>query len=242
MGKVYSDISNNDQQPQQPQRDVRTFTVSDPTMNPGYPQGQPPQGQPQQMSWDEANNLRQQFSQQMPQQPQGQSQQMSWEEANKLRQQYTQSAQPDISQAKKRTEYLAEIGRLYVDVPFENADGSTNVFTLRSLKGKEMRLLHGITQVLAKEQDPDLVFKIRSTTLKYALHSIDGIDADIVLGTSGLSEGERYAAREEFVEDLDENILDKLASEYHKMIKDKGFRVETPEQAKEVSEDIKKSS
>lgn len=244
MGKVYSDISNNNpDEHREAQREVRTFTVGDPSMDP-Y-QGQAPNPRPN-LRPDPRPDPRldpqfnPQYVQQNPQPNQGPTP-MSYEDAMNFRNQQMQAVQQNNGVARQRAEYLIGSGRLYVDVSVEN-EGQPTTFTLRSLKGKEMRKLNAKSQALARANDPDLVFMIRTTTIQYALHAIDGSPADMVLGIDNLPEEQKEQEKEEFVDNLDENVLSKLIYEYNKMINEKGFKVETPAQAKEVSEDIKKSS
>lgn len=164
------------------------------------------------------------------------------EEVMQLRQQKLDEANRVGQVGRQRVEHLLGIGRIYTDIPVEY-EGVKTVFTLRTLKGKEMRHLAHVTQEAAKAQSTDIIYQSRGIALGYALHAIDGVDADVVLNVRGMDPNAIIEARRTFLEEMDENILTYIYEKYNVVVKEASakYSITTPEAAKEVSEDIKKS-
>jgi len=132
--------------------------------------------------------------------------------------------------AVSRLEILTGIGRLSRDVKIDNV-----VFTLRSLKGREMREVMVATansNISVFEQ----AFELRAQQLARAITKIDGHPIDLVLGDGDL------ANKIAFIQEMDEQVLSKLHSEYSAMITENNKNLEelgkTPE---EVVDTVKKS-
>jgi hypothetical protein len=144
---------------------------------------------------------------------------------------------------KRRIEMLVGIGRQTRDVPLKTERGET-VFSLRTLKSKEIRYLMKIAAEMAKAESVDTIYAIREHTLALSIFAIDRVDVDIVLGTSGRPNDERLAARKALFDEMNENTLNYLYRMHEEMMDEnsKLFSIKTEGDAKEVAEAIKKSS
>lgn len=145
--------------------------------------------------------------------------------------------------AKRRIEMLVGIGRQTLDVEVATESGSA-VFSLRTLKSKEMRSLVNIASMLAKAEDPDAIYAIREASLALAIYAIDGVPIDVILDTQGLAEPARVAARKDFLDDMDEHTLNYIFIKHEELVASsaKQFGVHSAADAKEVAEELKKSS
>lgn len=136
---------------------------------------------------------------------------------------------PISPQAKERIEFLAGIGRVTKDVPVADT-----VFTIRTLKAKENRAaVFAASQVSRVET----LFEGRRQQLARAITKIDGVEIDIVLGTSDIE------ARLDFIEELDENVSNYLYEEYAALNDEaiKKYGLKTEAEVKATVEDVKKS-
>ncbi len=133
------------------------------------------------------------------------------------------------SSAKHRIELLCEMSRITRDVIIDG-----NSFVLKNLKSKEMR------EALVKASEFDGTvhspFEIRRQLLSRALFQVAETDIELFLGDDSLD------AKLEFLDELDEPVINKLYSEYlvlSKLASDK-YAIKTDEDAKEIVDDLKK--
>lgn len=174
---------------------------------------------------------------------------ISPEEALEMRRQKVEAQNKASPNVKKQLELRLGIGRVYKDVLVN--DGEQEVtFTVRTLKGYETRQLLRYLGTLAKgakendDSSSDLVLALRTFTLVLAIHAVDGVDFDQALGCYGQDDEIRYDQRAAFIEELDDAVINYVYAEYEIMNqshKDK-YTIKTDEQAKEVAQEIKKSS
>jgi len=130
----------------------------------------------------------------------------------------------------RRLEILTGIGRLGAEVDIDGV-----VFSIRSLKGREMRdVMVAISQV---DNAIEQIFEVRAQTIARAISKIDNQPFDLVLGSSDLDD------KILFVQELDENVLVKLHNEYTAMVNASNKKVEEDlgTTAEEVVESVKKS-
>ncbi len=130
--------------------------------------------------------------------------------------------------AKKRIEMLSGIGRAHKDIPVDST-----VFSIRTLKSSEQ------LEVLLSSSKIDLtiqaMFDQRAQTLARSIYAIDGQDIDLIVGPTV---DEKLFA----VQQLDEAVINYIFDHYNKLVKQNTskFSISTPEEVKEVVEDIKK--
>lgn len=141
---------------------------------------------------------------------------------------------------KTRIEMLVGIGRATREVPIETEDGKV-IFSIRTLKGREMRFLADSLQKLTDTKQASDIYDMRSLTLAHSVFAVDGMDIDVVLGVRGQSNAEQV--RKQFLDEFDEAILAHLHGKYQEMTQENRnkFAVKTTEDAKEVAESMKKS-
>lgn len=152
------------------------------------------------------------------------------EELQKLRREQINNAAKITDHAKKRTELLANIGRLTKDVEIEGY-----IFSLRTLKTKEAR--EATLSIFNCANDAEAAFELRKQSLARSLYQINGQPLDLILGGVGLEH------RLNFIEEeLEDTIMNKLYNEFLNLrqeSRDK-YGVQTEEEVKEVMEDLKK--
>jgi hypothetical protein len=131
--------------------------------------------------------------------------------------------------AKKRSEILANIGRLNKDVQLE---GYT--FSLRTLKSKETR--EAALQTFSVGTQLEANFEARRQQLARSVFKIDGHELIDVLGDDSID------ARLKFLDDLEESVIVKLFDEFSALKEEARvkFSITTEAEAKEVAEDLKK--
>lgn len=131
--------------------------------------------------------------------------------------------------ARKRIDILCGVSRGTREV---DIDG--NKYSLRTLKGKE----HRAAIVAAAEWDGSAhaAFEIRKQLLARAIVQVTGYDLGLFVGDNSIE------ARLEFVDELEEPMLNKLYSEYLNMVQEtqNKYFPQTETQVKEVMEDLKK--
>src|ERR1019366_3495357 len=140
------------------------------------------------------------------------------------------SASRITTDGKTRIELLTNIGRLTKDIPV-----GQYVFSLRTLKAKETReaaletFIPGVSQF-------DATFEARKQQLARSLFKIDNEDVGLVLGNDTL------AYRLEFIEELEENLVQKLWDEFVilKTEAKVAYGITTADDAKTFGEDLKK--
>jgi len=131
--------------------------------------------------------------------------------------------------AKRRVEALCGIMRSTKSVDIEG-----NIFSLRTLKTKEMR--EALLEASKFDGTVESPFEIRKQLLARSLYEIAGADATLFLGDSSL-----YAMFE-FLDEQDESLLVRLFSEYSQLANsaDKRYSIKNDVDAKEVIDDLKK--
>jgi hypothetical protein len=131
--------------------------------------------------------------------------------------------------AKKRIEMLCGISRNFKEV---DVDG--NQFVLRTLKSKE--LLEALVSSAKLDGTISLPFQTRKELLARSLVKIAATDVYLFLGDDSIE------ARLEFLDELEEPIIEKLYREYTLLVDEVNNRYGLNESqvAKEVPEDIKK--
>ena len=162
--------------------------------------------------------------------------QMGVEEVMAMRRQKMAEMSSVGDAARKRIEILVGIGRAVKTVSV----GETT-YSMRTLKGKEMKYLAQKTSEAAKSNVISSIYDGRSLALSMAIYAIDGIDVDIVLDCVGLPE--RLAARMAFYDDMDDALLSHLYSNWEILIKENNdkYAIKNDEDAKEVLASVKKS-
>jgi len=147
-------------------------------------------------------------------------------------------ATPDV---KQRIEMLTGIGRMTKNVPVNTGD-QVITFTLKTLKSKESKALAKKSTEIANSGDASQIYDIRALALAFSIEKIDGVDVDDVLGIGDVQD--TFNARFMFINELDETVCTYLMNEYQKMVSDnkKRFGIETAEDAKEVAQQMNKSS
>ena len=131
--------------------------------------------------------------------------------------------------AKKRLELLADIGRLTADVVVEGI-----TFSLRTLKAKEAR--DATMSIFNCSNDADAAYEIRRQTLARAVHQIDGLSVEEILGTTD------FEAKLELIDDMEDTIIIKLYNEFNALRNEVQVKygVQTAQEVKEVVNDLKK--
>ena len=141
-----------------------------------------------------------------------------------------QISKKPTTEAKLRIEILTGIGRLQSDVII-----GENKFSLQSLKSGEMReIIKSISNITS---GTDASYELRTQVLAKSLYAIDDKPTDLVIGAVSLEDTMH------FINDLQESVVNKLYKGYTTMIEDNEDKmvVSTVEQAKEVSEEVKKA-
>ncbi len=160
----------------------------------------------------------------------------------------SQQLNQQTSNARDRIAFLTGIGKNTLDVEIEYAgpDGNSlkSVFTLRTLKGREMKRLAMKIREVQESDSGDGTFQVRALALGQALSSIDGANIDMVLGIEGRDEQQRLAVRMAFVEEIDEHVASYVYARFNQMTSDavQKYSIKTEEDVEEVAEAIKKSS
>jgi hypothetical protein len=131
--------------------------------------------------------------------------------------------------ARRRIEMLVGMTRLTRTVEIEG-----NTYVLQTLKSRELR--DGIVATAEFDGTVQFSFETAKQLLARSLIQVAGVGIDEFLNSHDLS------AKLSFVEELDQALLNRLYSEYiilNKEAQDK-YSIKTPEEAKEVIEDLKK--
>jgi hypothetical protein len=139
----------------------------------------------------------------------------------------------DLSdEARNRVKHLTEICRSSTEV---NVDGT--IFVLRSLKGKELKDMAFSLSQFNGSSNFSIQLETRSQVLARSLYTIDGISFELVLGSNKIEE------KIAFIDELEEDLQQLLHDAYGKMTKEnsKKYGVHSKEEAKEFSDDVKKS-
>jgi hypothetical protein len=131
--------------------------------------------------------------------------------------------------ARRRIEMLIGMTRVTRECEIEG-----NIYVLQTLKGKEMR-----SAILAASEFDGTVqspFEIRRQMIARSLVKVANVPIEQFVGSSSLQ------SRFDFVDDLDDTLLNRLMEEYSLLTKEakEKYALITPEQVKEVAEDLKK--
>lgn len=136
-------------------------------------------------------------------------------------------------ESKGRLEYLLGLGRIKDTMEVDGVK-----FGLQSLRTRELESVwEEVIKLGDTESKLKFQFELRIQTLARALVSVDDMPFEMVLGKSTLDD------KMVFLRELDENVIDFLYSFYQKNIVDVGkdkYSIKSKEDAKEVSEEIKK--
>lgn len=145
--------------------------------------------------------------------------------------------------AKRRVEMLLGLGRQTKDIPVKGPDGSEYTFSIRTMTAKEMREMVAIASFMSKQESVDVGYAVREFVLSHVVFAIDGADIDLVLGLSTMRRHEQIQNRAEFFNNMNENTLNYLYSEYEQLHAENKswFEIKDEEDAKEVAEQIRKS-
>jgi hypothetical protein len=131
--------------------------------------------------------------------------------------------------AKRRIEMLVGMTRVTRAVTLEG-----NVFMLKSLRSKEMRE----ALMLASEYDGTVQspYEIRKQLLSRSITQVAGVEIEQFLGSNDIE------AKYEFVDLMDESLLNRLYTEYLSLVREAGekYAVKTEEDVKEIVNDLKK--
>lgn len=131
--------------------------------------------------------------------------------------------------ARRRIDMLIGMTRLTREVDIEGA-----VYVLRTLKSGEMR--EAIAEASKFDGTVQSPFEVRKQLIGRSLTQIAGVDVEQFIGSNLLED------KFTLIDELDEPLLIRLYDEYvelSKEAKDK-YSIKTPEEAKEVLEDLKK--
>lgn len=131
--------------------------------------------------------------------------------------------------AKRRIEMLVGMTRVTRTVELEG-----NVFVLKSLRSKEMRdALMFASEYDGTVQSP---YEIRKQLLARSITQVAGVDIEQFLGSNEIE------AKYEFVDLMDESLLNRLYKEYLILVREAGekYAVKTEEDVKEIVNDLKK--
>jgi hypothetical protein len=129
----------------------------------------------------------------------------SAEELEALKRARQEKLNPSVTHsARKRLEYLADIGKITQDVEIGGS-----VFSLRTLKAKELREVYMAAAKATNRIEELLIY--RQYSLAYAINKLDQQDLEIMLDIKGL------ANRLKLVDDLEESTIAKLFEVYTAM-------------------------
>lgn len=151
------------------------------------------------------------------------------EELNKKRKESLEASKRISGTAKERIEFLLELGRAKKDVVFEGV-----TFSLQGLRAGEWREI--LMEATKSVSNADTAFLLRSHTLARSLYAIDGKLISLIIGSNQLEDVLNL------IDSMEEDLVEYLHNEYSLMVAEnkKKFTIKTEEEAKEVSEDLKK--
>jgi hypothetical protein len=150
-----------------------------------------------------------------------------FQEMQQRRNSFKQTQSRPTSESRQRIELLTGIGRLTKEVTIEG-----HLFTLQSLKSKEMR--ETIRAVSQASDGPDSIFEMRAQILARSIVKIDNHPVAVVLGSDSVE------ARLSFIDDSEEQVVNQLYSAYTEMTKKVDLAVKNDADVQEVVEEIKK--
>lgn len=175
----------------------------------------------------------------------GQRVELTAEQFNQMRaERMRQSEQAQRGTMRNNIETLIGIGRATKQVKIEGEEGFV-VFTIQTLKSRERHLVAKYWDKLNTQNAREAMFDIRRISLALAIKSVDNMSFDSLLGVDSYRDFEMaLEEKQHFLDELDDVVVTRLYSEYEKLQIDNmnRFNMQTPEGAKEVAEQIKKSS
>ena len=136
-------------------------------------------------------------------------------------------------EAKERIMFLSELGRIVKSVTVEDIE-----FTFQSLKGSEQNEVYEALSSFKEISALRMQYEIRFHTLARALTHIQGKEFSAVIESDDIED------KLDVIRELDENVSDFIYKWYQKEVVNLGqekYAVNTPEDAEEVVDAIKKS-
>lgn len=170
--------------------------------------------------------------------------QLSREEAEAYRRELIEKSSREASSAIKNSKSRIEM-LMGLTSASEEVDIGGVKFVLRTLKTRERNKISERV-LLAKSNLVGLV-ESKLLTLAYAISTIDGVDVDVFFNITASryeTEDDLMSERIRYLEMLEEFVVDTLHKQYVTMsnrISDK-YGIKDEESAKEVSEEVRKSS
>lgn len=136
---------------------------------------------------------------------------------------------PITASAKKRLEFLADIGKITKDVEIGGV-----IFSLRTLKSKELQQAY--VAMSSKNTQIEAAFEFRRYCLAVSLSHIDHQDLETMLNVQSLED------RLNLIDDQEESTVETLFKAYNDMTNstNEKFSIKSPQDVKEVAEDLKK--
>ena len=143
-------------------------------------------------------------------------------EAHKQKSEYVDRVSPMVKQS---IELLSNLGRQTQEVKIGEA-----VFSLQTLKSKENKEAVMASILVSTGTQLESAYEVRRQQLARSIFKIDGLEMYQVLGNNSLQ------AKLNLVDEMEENVVSKLFSEFEKLKEKTKF----PETMEEVVEAIKK--
>lgn len=133
--------------------------------------------------------------------------------------------------SKKRIEILLNLTVLKKEVRVNNT-----TFVLRTLKANELRQALSAAFKFAESASFEYLFELRRQILSRCIVSIENLDFESFIDSQKLDD-KLY-----FIDNMDDNLAKLLHSAYDELAKESNdkYGIKTEDQAKEVSEDLKK--
>ena len=143
--------------------------------------------------------------------------------------------------ARKWLELLIGLGQATADVGVEGPEGETT-FSLRTLKGREMRELTRVADAGVVEKSMSGAYDLRKATLAFGVYAVDGADIDLVLGVGGAPWQERFEARRRLFEEMDDSVTARIYTAYNALVSENRARYDwsDPKGLEEFRDDVKK--
>lgn len=239
MPKIESDLGSQNI----PSRPMRNLTIPDES---GYTQQQQPQPQQPTMIGAPSGNFAPSISRRQGR-PMNENEMRDWQsniqatldpdsQLSDLEREFKQAredkkrGQTMLNEgARRRVEMLIGMTR-----QTRTADIEGNTYVLQTLKGKEMR-----EAIMASSEFDNTVqspFEIRRQFLARSLIVVANVPMDQFAGSNDLE------AKLSVIDEMDDILLNRIMDEYNILIKESRskYAIKTPEEAQEVSEDLKK--
>ena len=153
------------------------------------------------------------------------------------RRQEVQAQQSKVSPTtRQRMEYLTGIGRIRDNFVFQDEAGKEVTFQLQSLKNQDLIEIHDIMVQLGEVTNAKFNMLLRNQLLARSLWAIDGILLEEIIGSN------EFQSKLDLIASLDENLVEYMHKFYEEKISKVGqkYTPQTPEEVKELDEDLKK--